>query len=281
MSANRFVIVAMTFACAWAVPAFGIEFAAVDIGPSSVPDRLIQFDSSNPAGTQTTTATFAAEMIRGMDLIGPTTGWYVSTDGPGAGFYRMTNGVSTFLGPVPFPSSDTGGLTLSRDNSFLYYAIREFTSPLRVFLSRVELDGTVTSHGVVTGFAQSEARIAGLATHPQTGVLYALCGSEDALYTIDPATRIATRLGTGLSINTSDLGGLDFTPDGRLFAVGFGLGGSGSSLFEIDPNTGSASLIYGSLGFVSSSVAFVPEPGACAAVLGLSLLLTVGARRWR
>src|SRR5262245_55531311 len=106
--------------------ALGVEFAAVNINP--VPDTLVQFDSSNPAAG-TVTVTFPTELVRGIDLTGPTTGWYVSTSGAGAGLYNLNNGISTLISPVPFASTDLGGLTFNQNNTFLYYIIDEQGAP--------------------------------------------------------------------------------------------------------------------------------------------------------
>src|SRR5688572_2279236 len=84
-----------------AVPAvcLAVPLSVVNINP--VPDTLVQFDTSNIVD-QTVTHTFPTELIRGMDLTGPTTGWYVSVGGAAPGLYRLLNGVSTIVGPVPF-----------------------------------------------------------------------------------------------------------------------------------------------------------------------------------
>ena len=106
---------------------------------------------------------------------------------------------------------------------------------------------------------------------PTTGVLYGFNTANDSIYTVDPTTLVATQVGTGIGINiVSAVAGLDFTPDGRLF--GTALLGNSSIVFEIDPVTGVATTNYGPLGFVTSALAFVPEPVACAAMLTLVLV---------
>jgi DNA-binding beta-propeller fold protein YncE len=253
-------------------PVSAIPFAAVNINP--VPDTLVEFDSSNPAAG-TTTVTFPTELVRGMDLTGPTTGWYVSTSGAASGFYRLTNGVSTLIGPMPFASTDLGGLTFNQNESFLYYIIDEQGTPTDDVLYRVAFDGTFTRLGLINGIPSASQRFGGIAVHPQTGALYGLNMSTDALYTIDPATQAATLVGTGLGINTTNgVAGLDFTPDGRLFAIAFGYGSTtSSSLFEIDITTGLAGPSLGEVGFIASSLAYIPEP-AVAGVPGLVALLS-------
>lgn len=260
-----------------ASPALAIEFAAVNINP--VPDTLVQFDSSNPAAG-TTTVTFPTELVRGIDLTDPTTGWYVSTSGAGSGFYQLNNGISTFVSPMPFTSTDIGGLTFNQNQTFLYYIIDEAGTPTDDVLYRIDFNGTFTRLGLLTGIPSASQRFGGIAVHPQTGLLYGLNMATDALYTIDPATQAATIVGTGLGINTTNaVAGLDFTPDGRLFAVAFGyVSGTSSSLFEIDPLTGLAGPSFGELGYIASSLAFVPEPCGVA-VLGA--LAAIALRRVR
>lgn len=252
--------------------ALAIEFAAVNINP--VPDTLVQFDSSNPAAG-VVTVTFPTELVRGIDLTGPTTGWYVSTSGATAGFYQLTNAVSTFISPMPFTSTDIGGLSFNQNQSFLYYIIDEQGTPTDDVLYRIDFTGTFTRLGLINGIPSASQRFGGLAVHPQTGVLYGLNMATDALYTIDPSTQAATIVGTGLGINTTNaVAGLDFTSDGRLFAVAFGyVSPTSSSLFEIDPATGLAGPSFGELGYIASSLAFVPEPGA-ATLLGALAVLT-------
>ncbi len=252
--------------------AMAIEFAAVNINPA--PDTLVQFDSSNPvAGV--VTVTFPTELVRGIDLTGPTTGWYVSTSGAGAGFYQLTNAVSTLISPMPFTSTDIGGLTFNQSQTSLYYIIDEAGTPTDDVLYRIDFDGTFTRLGLINGIPSASQRFGGIATHPQTGVLYGLNMATDALYTIDPATQAATIVGTGLGINTTNaVAGLDFTPDGRLFAVAFGyVSATSSSLFEIDSTTGLAGPSFGELGYIASSLAFVPEPGIAALCGALPVLL--------
>jgi hypothetical protein len=248
-----------------------------------VPDTLVQFDSSNPGGTQTTTVTFPTELVRGIDLTGPTTGWYVSTSGAGSGFYRLNNAVSTLIGPMPFTSNEPGGLTFNQSETFLYYTIDEVGTPTDDVLYRVDFDGTFTRLGLITGIPAASQRFGGLATHPLTGALYGLNMANDSLYVIDPTTQIAAVVGTGLGVDmVNAVGGLDFTPDGRLFGVAFGVDSpTSSSLFEINPVTGAFVTSFGTLGFISSSVAFIPEP--CAALpFGLAFMMVrrrTGLRR--
>lgn len=107
------------------------------------------------------------------------------------------------------------------------------------------------------------------------GVLYAYAknGSiEDSLVRIDPTTGVATRVGlTGIS-SFSAVGGLAFDPvfNGMYLT-------SGSHLYRVDVNDGSASLIgsHGSGGF--SGIAFIPSPGA-GMLLGLAAV-AAGRRR--
>jgi hypothetical protein len=241
-----------------AVPAIcaAVPLAAVNINP--VPDTLVQFDTADITA-QTTTVTFPTELVRGLDLTGPTTGWYVSTGGAAPGFYRLENGVSTLVSAVPFTSSDTGGLTLNREETFLYYEIDESGASTDDVLYRVDFNGTFTRLGPITGLGTAP-RTGGLAAHPVTGVLYGFNTATDAIYTVDPTTLVATQVGTGIGINiVSAVAGLDFTPDGRLF--GTALLGNSSIVFEVDPVTGVATTNFGPLGIVSSSLAFVPEPG--------------------
>jgi hypothetical protein len=263
-----------------AAPALAVPFATVNINP--VPDQLVQFDTSSPGTTQQTTVTFPTELIRGIDLTGPTTGWYVSTSGAGAGFYRLNNGVSTLISPMPFTSSDIGELTFSQDESFLYYVIDEQGTPTDDVVYRVDFNGTFTRLGLITGYPANAQRTGGIAVNPITGVMYTLNMANRTLSTLDPTTLVATPVGTGLGVNlTNAVGGLDFTPDGRLFGIAFGLGSTSmSSIFEIDTTTGLMLTNYGEVSFVASSLAYVPEPTiATGALAGIVSLLSVRCRR--
>jgi hypothetical protein len=190
-------LLALFAALSVASSALATPFATVNINP--VPDTLVQFDTSSPARTQTTTVTFPTELIRGIDLTAPTTGWYVSTSGAGAGFYRLNNGVSTLIGPMPFTSTDIGEVTFSQDASFLYYVIDEQGTPTDDVMYRVDFNGTFTRLGLITGYPTSQMRTGGLAINPVTGVMYAMNMADRSLYTIDPSTLVATKVGTGLA----------------------------------------------------------------------------------
>jgi DNA-binding beta-propeller fold protein YncE len=149
--------------------------------------------------------------------------------------------------------------------------IDEQGTPTDDVMYRVDFNGTFTRLGLITGYPSGQMRTGGLAVNPVTGVMYAMNMADRSLYTIDPTTLAATKVGTGLGITmTNGVAGLDFTPDGRLFGVAFGyVSTSNSSVFEIDINTGLAGPSLGELGFVASSLAFVnvPEPTAVAAAL--------------
>jgi DNA-binding beta-propeller fold protein YncE len=234
-----------------------VPLSVVNINP--VPDTLVQFDTSD-LSNQTVTHTFPTELVRGMDLTGPTTGWYVSVGGAAPGFYRLLDGVSTLVGAVPFTTSDVGGLTFNHEGTFLYYEIDEVGTSTEDVLYRVDFDGTFTRLGLITGLGAAP-RTGGLAVHPVSGVVYGFNAANDTIYTLDPTTLAATYVGSGIGINTVNaVAGLDFTPDGRLF--GTALLGSSSIVFEVDPATGVATTNFGPLGFVTSSLAFVPEPAA-------------------
>jgi hypothetical protein len=154
--------------------------------------------------------------------------------------------------------------------------IDEQGTPTDDVVYRVDFNGTFTRLGLITGYPSNAQRTGGIAVNPITGEVFTLNMANRTLYRLDPTTLVATPVGTGLGVNfTNAVGGLDFTPDGRLFGTAFGLGSTSmSSIFEIDPVTGLMITNYGEVSFVASSLAYVPEPALATSAMacGVSLL---------
>ncbi len=232
-------------------------FVALNSGTN--PDRIESFDLSNPAATSNPIP-LIGNFIRGFDLATPTQGWFVATSpltGSATGFFRYEDGVSSMIAPMPQTNSAAGGLTLSADNAFLYFAIENPDSSIALDqLWRIDFDGTFTLIADITGMASDSPVVNGLAMSP-AGVLYAIETASDTLYTIDANTGVATAVGP-FNAGNSAIGGLDFGPDGRLYATwNFG------EVYEIDTATGNATFL-GELPFNCSSIAWAePGPAVC------------------
>ncbi len=147
------------------------------------------------------------------------------------------------------------------------YAVGGFLSILyRVPLSATGTDSMIapihTSAGV-------NLQLTDLALAPNGG-LWAVTSEE--LYRIDPATALATRIGT---LGATDMNALTFAPNGQL--MGAGLAGS---LSVIDTVTGLATLVgnYGHSLLSSGDIAYAANGTLYATILGVGtpdMLVTV------
>lgn len=251
----KHLIAIAAFAVLASPAAAQLDFVAVDIGPS--PDTIYYFDMDSPAtGSATATATLAGNFVRGIDLVAETTGWYVATSslsGSPTGFYRLDDGVSTQVGPLPFTSTTDGGLSLSQLEDFLYWVADPPTGDDT--LLRIDFNGTITTLAPITHSGGGAVSIIGIAVDPLTGILYAVDSGTDSLYTIDPVSGATTLVGP-LGFAFSGLGGLDFSLDGtnRLFFV------HTASCRQLDPATGVAGPIIGNIvNGNTSAIASVPS----------------------
>lgn len=110
---------------------------------------------------------------------------------------------STFILPLALtsPASAATGrvFAVTESNTFITFSR---TTP-----------GTLQSGRVITGLADNAELVLAIDVRPTTGVLYAVT-NQSRLYTIDPATAVATRVGT-LTVPLSGSGtevGIDFNP---------------------------------------------------------------------
>jgi hypothetical protein len=120
-------------------------------------------------------------------------------------------------------------------------------SAVTIFVHEYRIDGTArlltveTDTGVETEIGTTGIDRAGGMTFDPSGTLYVVDRSDEAiLYSVDPATAVATALGA-TSINNRPAQGLTFGLDGTLYGSG------GGFLFRIDPATGAATNL-GSIG---------------------------------
>jgi hypothetical protein len=239
-----------------AVAGFAADFAAVNISPD--PDTLVRFDTANPAGAGPVLATLVGNFVRGLDLTGPGTGWYVATSSIGpspTGFYRLTAGLSTLVAPLPFLSSGESGLTLSRHEDHLWQVI-DPPGTQEDTLYRVTFDGTFTQVAQIALPGVPNPLIDAVALDHATGVLYGIESSTDSLIQIDTGTGNAVRVGTGLGVSVSGVVGADFAADGS----GVIYLSVAASVYPVDPVTGLAGARLGTLPFSSSSIAGIPGP---------------------
>jgi len=171
--------------------------------------------------------------------------------------YRLTvDGVKTFIGDM---DHDTRGLAFSLDGNTLY-SIEQRSDQLRIVdpadASAAGSSTTITLEGkFVNGGG-------GLATHPTTGVLFALLrieGEGRVLVTLDPSTGVATSIGnTGLKT-----AGIAFNSGGTLFAMSAAGSGAGPSIFTVSTSNGSLTFVCSNASNGNgSSIAFNPNDGA-------------------
>ncbi len=240
--------------------ASGGPFVTDSISPN--PDTLLRFDTSAP-GVNMPFATLVGNFVRGVDMDTPTTGYYIATSslsGSPTGFYRLNaDGTSTLLAPMPVITGTECGLTLTPDNALLYYAQGQTGDDL---LYSVTPAGVFTPIGPIVIPGVTGSAILGLATHPQTGVLYGVDTTGDLLVTIDPTTGAATVVG-GLGVTVQFIGGMDFDNEtNELFFAG---DPTDTKLYRLDIATGAATFL-GNLGVGSSSIASLSTiPGGCPA----------------
>lgn len=240
----------------------GADFVAVNISPA--PDTLVRFDTANPGAADASAplATLSGNFVRGIDLTGPGDGWYVCAaplDGSPTGLFRLQLWESTRIGDVPFESTSTGGLTLNRAHTFLYFAIDPPDArPDTLF--KVNFDGVWTEIGPITVAGDPDPTIAGLACDPLSGALYALENDADALLRIDPADGSAVAIGAGLGIAANGAGGMDFEPAPPYMLY---IATNSGWVYVVDPLSGIAGPALGQLPFVTSSIAALPGPAPC------------------
>lgn len=259
----------------------------VAVGTSNFPiDELYAFDPDNPGAADLSTplATLTGPFTRGIALTGVTTGWYIRTSTTGsvsdpAGLYRLEGGVSTLVAQQPFAnSSDTGGLDFTRDGSAMWGVIDPGGAGSNGdTLYRIGFDGTYTEIGQISisDGSGTSIRISAIATDPTTGDVIALDALRDQLYRIDTATGLGTVIGD-LGVELDNLtSGMDFDDSGRLIVSNNEIGLS--TLYEIDLATGAISATLGQLGVSTSSISFIPAPGAGVLAIGIGL----AARRRR
>jgi hypothetical protein len=142
----------------------------------------------------------------------------------------------------------------------LIYGIENDTSVVNLLTWDSATPETVNG-GAVTGLAPGEA-ILGIDFRPSTGQLYALArssaiGDNGRLYTIDPATRVATAVGPQFA--SPILGvrfGFDFNPAiDRIRVVS-----ESDANYVLDPNTGAIQTIATNLAFGAGDPNFGENP---------------------
>jgi hypothetical protein len=114
------------------------------------------------------------------------------------------------------------------------------------------------------------------------GELWAITGVFDTrpseLYRVNRSTGVATLVDpTWLGVDAVQSLAIDRS------APGFALLAAGATLYAVDPGTGAAAMIGGSLATVWALATKVPEPGAAASALAsaLALLTRAATRRGR
>ncbi len=243
-------------ACTLANAAMAADYVAININTD--PDVLVQFDTAVPSAATTVVATLAGNFVRGLDLTSDNDGWYIVTTGATVnGLYQLVDGASTLVAALPFTTTAVGGLTLNADNSALWVALDPPDARPDTLFS-VSFTGVFTEVGPITDAATPE--IAALALHPTTGALYAIDNASNVLLQIDTASGAGTRIGTGLGVAASAVGGADFSKDGTNTLY---IATDGGRVYAVDTQTGLAGPLLGRLPFATSSIAALPQAAAC------------------
>ncbi|MFQ5627548.1 MAG: hypothetical protein ACE5I1_02210, partial [bacterium] len=168
----------------------------------------------------------------------------IGADGANAGAllrFNPATGAGTQIGATGFPG--IAGLAI---NSFgKIYGITTDAQGLKL-IRMSATTGYAETVGLITSGALPASTFEAIA-FSDNDILYGI-DEKNALYTIDPATGAATKIGaTGVAPNTmGKLTGMAFDPNsGRLFAslVNSGAGSGLDEIYEIDPANGQATLI--------------------------------------
>ncbi|HYC78682.1 MAG TPA: hypothetical protein VEI02_13735 [Planctomycetota bacterium] len=251
---HRRTIAAWTlFAALGGVAPAQADFVAVNIAPAL--DTIYYADlDALPVAAQTPVATLAGNFIRGIELTAEKTGWYVATSasaGSPTGFYRLEDGVSTLVAPLPFTSTASGALAFGPGEAFLWWIVDPPVGDDSLY--RIDFDGTFTLVGVVAFPGVTTASVHAAATDPDTGLLYVVETASDSLYVVDQVTAQATLVGP-LGVSVSAIGGMDFSLDGtnRLFYA------AQTVVYVVDKTTGAAGASVGSLPSTTSGIAAIP-----------------------
>lgn len=238
---------------AWATPATPVLYGSV-YSQATQSSRLVVVNTSS--GATTAVGPLWTGITAGLGTYNGLWGYQI---GP-----NILHKIDPSTGAILSSSGGPGGVALQEGGL-------DFRSDGLAFLTSGTSLYTLSGGGapLTTGIAFD-----GLAFSP-ANVLYGVSQSTGLLYTINQSTGAPTFIGaTGLT--TGPFGGLAFRSDGTLFW------GSPSSLYQLNPGTGTASLIGGfgglqpgefmtGLSFESSA----PEPAAwalMAAGLGLVAL---------
>lgn len=270
-----FVPLGVVFACMLACTPSHAAYAYV-AEISSFQDRsceLMRFDLADPDGTLETVDTLRVGHVKGLVMDSPTSAWIVSSgasDGsPKPGFYRYENGSTFRIAAFDFQSGGWGGLTRDPLGDGLLMAMNDDTIEPGLptpTLFHLAYDGTLTRvAGMTDGVNKLELN--GLATDPVTGRVFGTSGDGSGtngdLYEIDLTTGAGTLIGK-LGAPVFAVGGLDFTPDGRLVTM---QDLYPPRLYELDPATGAATRLAspGALNVVGA-LSFVPAPGTAAPI---------------
>lgn len=171
---------------------------------------------------------------------------------------------------VGFVDDLVGGLTLSLDGT-VAYAVGTDSAFGRIIMADTETGAVLDRIDIVSRTFSSVATVPENAGLPwPAGTLLAIqnLGGGSRLVTVDPATGTATdgAFITGLGFVQAFETGLDFAPDGTLYAMlqGFESGGPDlpARLYELNAVTGATSLlgVIGGGGWDASSIAVVSVP---------------------
>lgn len=257
-------------AALFVIGAGNTAFAQLDwavISTTGDPDPVTAFDLNNPGVSNVVIGNVDGNFNRGMDFYSYNAFYYyVSTDSlnqPGdRGLWRWDNNVNTQLFNTPFNDAGDGDATLNPAATRLYVTTDDGDATAGDSLYAFDnLNGAVTFTEIgETGLTQ----LFGLAMNPITGVMYAVNGGDDSLYTLDPATAAPTLIGA-VGVPLGAIGGMDFSADGQTLVMS-----NAGALYKIDTTTGLGTFIGDTTLNDSAISARIPEPSS------LSLLAAAG-----
>ena len=257
------------------VAAQSLDWGIISTGGD--PDPVHAFDLAAPGASNVQLGLTQTNSNRGMDFFSRDSFYYfVSTDALNQvgerGLWRWDNGVATQLATTPFSDGSDGDATLSRDNARFFVTVNDQDATTGHSLYAFDnLSGTPTFTEIgETGLPS----VFGIAIDPVSGVMYAVNGGDDSLYTINTTTGAPTRIGA-VGVALGAIGGMDFSADGQTLLLS-----NAGALFRIDKATGLGTAAGDTTRNDSALSYRVPEP-ASLSIVALGAVMALRRRSSR